>query len=378
MNRMIVLGLCALLLAGLLAFTPRLMNSANLSALRSLNDGNPFAAVRLLSPLAAMGHADAQNNLGVIRLRGLDGLRDRDEGMRLLEAAEAKGHLVAGYNIARLAENRHKTPLADVAVTLGRLEPLVQEGDPHAAAEMARHLYYNNRGALVNRIAERRIGLYEQAAASDDPIYQYLYARELWDLGRPDDENLMRQAVAVMQAAAEAGEPRAMLHMGGMYWQSRQSFKDSFADGFPGGDRYDWWSRSAEAGEPAGACRYAVNFFRPMRANTEPLPVHTGEKPQLDAKTRIALTYLETCAEFDRRPRTDNPVFGTPALYLGRRIGGFETLKSSKSSSQMILGLFLLQGKLIDRNAERGRALIEAAAKDLPAAQDILRVLDAN
>ncbi len=375
MNRWTLLGTIALLLAGAVAAAPRIFEKANDHALASLEAGNPFAAVRWLKPLALLGYADAQNNLGVIRLRGLDGDRDRETGRALLLAAEANGNLVAGYNLARLAENKHKTPLSDVAVTLARLEPLVRQGDPHAAAEMARHLYFNKRGELVNWIEERRTGLYAQAASSDDPIYQYLYARELWDLARPDDTEGMQLAVNVMLKAAEAGEARAMLHMGDMYWQSRQSFRDSFDGGYPGGDRYDWWSRSAEAGEPAGACRFAVNFFRSLRANTEPLPAFVGERPQLDADTRLALRYLETCSDVGKRPRRANPVFGRPALYLGRLGGGFETLKSSRSVSQMSLGLLLLEGRLVERDEPRGIALLEAAESDQPAAADILRSL---
>ena len=376
MNRWIILGVFALIMAGLVAATPKTFEATNQRALQALDDGNPFKAVRLLKPLARLGYADAQNNLGVVRLRGLDGDRDRDEGIRLLQSAEAQGHPVAGYNLARLAENRHKTPLSDVAVTLDRLAPLVEQGDPHAAAEMARHLYFNNRAELVDQIEERRIALYRTAAASGDPTYQYLYARELWKSAQSEDFDVMRAAVSAMQIAAKAGEPRAMLHMGDMHWQSRQAFKDSFVEGYPGGDRYAWWSRGADAGEPAAACRYAMNIFRPLKANTEPLPVHDGPRPELDAQTRLALTYLQTCSEVGKRPRRANPVFGNPALYLGRRFGGFESLDSSKSSALLYLGLLRLEGRLIERDAALGRMLLEAASDDQPLASDILRSMD--
>lgn len=96
MNRWIFIGLVALCLAGLAALAPRALDKANEGALAALDAGNPYDAAKTFELLARFGHLDAINNLGVIRLRGLDGIRDREEGRALLERAEASGHLVAG------------------------------------------------------------------------------------------------------------------------------------------------------------------------------------------------------------------------------------------------------------------------------------------
>ncbi|MEL7105466.1 MAG: hypothetical protein AAGM21_06075 [Pseudomonadota bacterium] len=374
--RWIIIGICVLALAGLGVIAPVAMNAANTAALTKLANGDGPGAVETFETLARFGHADAINNLGVIRLRGMDGTRDRDAAMALFERAFDKGHKVAGYNLARLAENKHATPMEEVAVTLARLDPLVRAGDPHAAAEMARHLYYNNRDALVPAIHQRRIDLLEQAAASGDRVYTYLYARELWKVANPDGTAMMIQAVETMLQAANAGEPRAMLHMGDMHWQSRSSFKEAFEGGYPGGDKFHWWSLGAKAGDMASTCRFAVNWFRDLRRRDTPLPVHRGPIETPDAETMQALAHVQTCAEAGKRPRIANPVFGVPALYLGRPMGGFETYRSSSAFAQMIYGMILLEGRLVPRDAERGRAYLGRAAENNTSAKTVLRAVD--
>ena len=374
--RWIIVGVLLLAAAAAFLVAPAAMNAANTAALTKLANGDARGAAKALDSLAWFGHRDAINNLGVIRSRGLDGMRDPEMAVALFERAEEKGHLVAGYNLARLAENKHDTPMADVAVTLARLEPLVQQGDPHAAALMARHLYFNNRGELVNRIEERRLGLYEQAAAAGDPVYTYLYARQLWDTHNPDDTAGMTRAVETMLRAAEAGEPRAMLHLGDMFRQSRRTFKDTFEGGYPGGDQFHWWNLASEAGEPAATCRYAVNFFRDISRRDTPLPEHRGALDTADAQTRQALGHVQSCADAEKRARRGNPVFGVPALYLGRYSGGFESSRSSIASAQMIQGLLLLEGRLMPRDADLGRAYLARAAERNTRAKAALRAAD--
>lgn len=376
MNRWIVIGVAILGLAGLLAAAPAVMEKLNARALQDLNAGNTTAAVRTFERLARLGSNDAKNNLAVIRIRGLDGFRDREGGMALLAAAADEGHGVAGYNLARLTTTRRDTPLAEVRTTLDYLTPLVDQGDPHAAAEMTRHLRFNENGSVVENLSERRLALFAQAAGSDDPVYQYLYARALWDASNRDDTAVMTQAVEIMLAAAEAGEPRAMLHMGSMHWQSPRSFRETFEGGYPGGDRFDWWAKAAEAGEPSGACRFAVNWFRTISRRTTPLLVHRGSPPQIDARTRLGLSYLEECASFEGRERRSNPVFGTPALYLGRGLGGFSSEKSSAATAQTILALLHLEGRLLPADPARARSLLETAAPRNSNAEAILTALE--
>ncbi|MEO1238814.1 MAG: hypothetical protein AAFW64_03950 [Pseudomonadota bacterium] len=376
--RWIIVGLFALALAGLALLAPLAMNAANTRALVQLADGDARGAVQTFETLARFGHRDAINNLGVIRMRGLDGNRDPDAAVALFERAEAKGHLVAGYNLARLAANKHDTPMAEVAVTLARLEPLVREGDPHAAALMARHLYFNNRSTLVNRIEERRLGLYEQAAASGDPIYIYLHARQLWDTAHPDDTEGMVRAVETMLRAAEAGEPRAMMHMGDMFRQSRSDDLEQFEGGYPGGDQFYWWNLAAEAGEMAATCRYGVNWFREISRLETPLPVFGSAPVAPDAATAQALSHLVTCANAGKRPRRGSPVFGVPALYLGRYMGGFERSSTAISYAQKTYGMLLLEGRLMDRDEDLGRDYLARAAQRNDFARAVLTALDAD
>ena len=74
-----------------------------------------------------------------------------------------------------------------------------------------------------------------------------------------------------------------------------------------------------------------------------------------------------------RRP---NPVFGEPALYLWRPMGGFERSKSSIAISQMIYGLLRLEGRLLPRDAAIGRAYLERAAEDNTRAKVVMRTVD--
>lgn len=360
---LIFIGALALALA--LAVPPAL-RMANVSALAALARGEADSAARSFEILARLGHADAMNNLAVIRVRGLDGRRDVAAAKELLRRSWDKGQPIAGYNLARLAESRFDTPIEEVAQTLAWLEPLVAAGDPHAAAEMADALGYRNRAALVPDLTERRLELRRAAARDGDPVYTYRLARTMWDeAGERKDPALALEAIETMQRAAEAGERRAMLHMGNMEWQSPGWVEDALGpEGFPGGDRFDWWARGAEAGDIPSACRYAVNAFRSLD-NAEALPaVHAGPRPETDARTEAALVHLATCAGAERVPGLINPVFGAPALYLGRPVGGVSLERSSRAAAKTILGVLYHEGRLVDRDPERARALLAEAAPD--------------
>jgi TPR repeat protein len=304
------------------------------------------------------------NNLAVLRITGPREARDPDAGRDLLDRAAARGHLVAGYNLARMAENRDDTPIEEVARVLALLEPAVAAGDPHAAAQMADVLYFRSREALVPDRAERRRALRRQAAASGDPVYLYRFGRELWDNAGLDDTDLALEAIAVMERAAQAGERRAMLFMGQMERDRTRALRAAMPGGFPGGDRFDWWARAADAGSLAGACLFAVNFFRDEgRRETAPV-VHTGLRPAPDGRTRMALSHLATCAEARRPPAIPNPVFGAPALRYGRPVGGVMSLNTSPATARTILAVLLLEGRLLAPDAARARALLESAAPD--------------
>ena len=197
----------------------------------------------------------------------------------------------------------------------------------------------------------------------------------MWDHAGDDDPAVALEAIAVTHRAAQAGEPRAMLHMGDMEWQSPPALRAALTGGFPGGDRFDWWTRAADAGSLAAACRVAVNVFRNEGRRETPPAVHTGPRPVPDDRTRAALVHLATCAEAGAASRVSNPVFGAPALRYGRPVGGSPALTSSPVSAKTILAVLLLEGRLVENDLVRARALLDEAAADNRFAQALLAAL---
>ena len=95
--------------------------------------------------LALTGNAIAENNLGVLAQRGYDMPPDPDLARAHFTTAADKGSAVAAYNLARMGKDRYGTDPEEVRRHIALLKPLADAGDPHAAAEMVRRLYFLTR-----------------------------------------------------------------------------------------------------------------------------------------------------------------------------------------------------------------------------------------
>ena len=70
-----------------------------------------------------------------------------------------------------------------------------------------------------------------------------------------------------------------------------------------------------------------------------------------------------------------NPVFGSPALYYGRPLGGYSKDQASRAYAKFTMALLLLEGRLMPRDEQRALRYLEAAADDLDTAKTLLATL---
>ena len=331
--------------------------------------------------LARLGDATALNNLGVLAQRGYDRRPDKALAQSYFEAAAGKGHAVAGYNLARMGENRHDTDPQEVRRQFALLSRLADAGDPHAAAEIARRLYFANRAGMLPEqsggLPEARLRYFRQAAASGDPVYLYLLGDALGDAAREGSGRAMlSEAVDVLLAAHRGGEPRAAAALAEIARQTRGADKAALPEDFRVMDQFGWWQAAAEEGLLSAKCSFAVNWMRPV-SRQERLEPPAPEPGPVDEMTETALRYAEDCAGARRETyRAASPAFGRPALYGGRPTGGYPALVNSPAYAAKILGIVHAEGTLRPRDPETARRWFERPLKEgFPEIQALINAL---
>ncbi|MEZ5772903.1 MAG: hypothetical protein R3D61_15310 [Defluviimonas denitrificans] len=330
--------------------------------------------------LALTGDATAENNLGVLAQRGYDMPPDPDLARAHFTTAADKGSAIAAYNLARMGKDLYDTDPEEVRRNVALLKPLADAGEPHAAAEMVRRLYFLNRAEILGLgegLSDLRVSYARQAAESGDPVYLYLLGQMLEKhYGETANLDDLGEAVEALLAAQKLGELRAASELAGI---SRQIFPDDRA-ALPAAlgerDSFGWRKIAAEGGLVSAKCAIAVDRLREISMQETLSPPAQAPGP-VDAETEEALGYAEDCATATRETyRVENRPFGRPALYAGRPTGSYPALVDSPAYAAKILGIVYAEGRLRPRDPDLARHWFQRPFKEgFPYIEDMLNAL---
>jgi TPR repeat protein len=255
----------------------------------------------LLAPLAEAGDPLAQNDLGVMHMRGSGVVRDPAEAARLLNAAAASGLPRAQMNLLLL---RASCDMSERTGTMHRLEEFARDGDRRAASFAADCVsWFTTPNSRVDGV-RRLLAMAEIATSTSDPDEELKFgwllmktARELDGYG--DSVEMLKQAAATAAAsyllrAAEHG--RAAAYEGISHIAASQAnliTDEALARRVSAKTAPEWIEVAAAAGHPRSRCAVGVKFATELAA----------KKTRASETERRKLAGLfQTCLK-DRDPR---------------------------------------------------------------------------
>ena len=240
------------------------------SAAQHMARGDHAGAAALYRAQAEAGSAVAQNNLGVLLLRGQGVAEDPVEARRWFERAAAQGLPGALYNMGMLHLRGYGTPVDRIAAA-DWLQQAAEKGDPQAQFYLGT-LYFHGTGPGTNPALAAH--WFEQAALQDVVEAKYNLALMLIEgkgipvdepravsllesiaathgeaelalaklhLEHSDDPARAAQALALFRKLAENGRPEAQAALGMMYVLASGIDKDEQEGRF-------WVSQAARQG----------------------------------------------------------------------------------------------------------------------------------
>ncbi len=197
----------------------------------AVEQGDIATAMAFWLPLAELGLANAQADIGYIYLAGLAGKPDLVRAEKWLKAAADRGILEAQYNLGTLLEARVIRGAAQQAAQLYRraaerghteaqlqLADMLADGRGTAANDVEAAAWYTRAAELGNAVAQARLGTV------------YLHGR-----GVPQD---YEAAASWLQRAASRGEASAQGQLGALYMSGRGVPQDYVA-------AHQWFNLSA-------------------------------------------------------------------------------------------------------------------------------------
>jgi TPR repeat protein len=265
-----VIVLAVVVAASLLAFVPTTLGAGarRMIAVAAVQNNLAPVGALLLAPLASAGDAVAQNDLGVLRMRGVGMARDPAEAARLLNAAAASGLPRAQMNLLLL---RASCDMSERADTMRRLEEFARRGDKRAASFVADclgwYIPFNNRVEGMRRL----LAMAEIATGASDPDeelkFGWLLMKSVRDLdGYGAEGDALKPTLASASAryllrAAEHGRPAAYEGISKIAAEQAQLLSDDtvarrVAAKTPPG----WIEAAAAAGHPRSRCAVGVKF----------------------------------------------------------------------------------------------------------------------
>jgi hypothetical protein len=258
-------------------------------------------AVKLLEPLAKAGDAVAQNNLGVLFNRGVQGKREPIEAARLLNAAAAAGLSRAQLNLLLL---RAPCDTGERDRTIGKLEDFARAGDRRAASLAIDCMGSFASGNMLVEETRQMLAMAEIATSSSDPDEELksgwlLLKRERRLDGYGSDAAPLRQRVAQEAArylfrAAEHGRPAAYEGISLLAADAASLLAgDAVATRAAAHTPVEWIGAAAEAGHPRSRC--AVGVALATRLSADGVRASDADRKQLAG-------LFQTCLK-DRDPR---------------------------------------------------------------------------
>ena len=255
----------------------------------------------LLQPLAKAGDAIAQNDLGVLLLRGGENMRDPIEAARLLNAAAASGLARAELNLL-LARAPCETSRG--ARTEETLERFAQAGDRRAASIAADCFHpYASIGAFVGE-TRRLMAMAVIATAAFDPDEELKFGwllqqrlERLDGLGSEADSlkpRVAQEAARYLFRAAEHGRPAAYEGISRLAAEAAPLLAgDAVAERVAARSPEGWIEVAAQAGHPRSRCAVGVAFATRLAAE--------GTRASDTDRKRLAGLF-QTCLK-DQDPR---------------------------------------------------------------------------
>lgn len=352
------------------------------------NAAPPLQDMQILEAEAAKGNAVAQNNLALI-LRRSRGRDNRERSDALLEAAAEQGLPQAAYNVAIHLPHRWDTEPGIIQRQLDLLTPLAASGDPHAAAQLGRFLYYRNRSDYLPNSKHTQIEMFHLAAQSDDPEYAYVYADALLELARGEYTHLFPQAAEALLVAHEMGEPRAAKAIAGAIYMGEDWVAPVLEHTEYGNDPLAWLDHAARSGMRTAACSYALRVLRPIDRLDDDLEIGDLTRRLSDLRLAVdptvferAEAHLVTCYTPSRARRVgrSNPAFGEPALYAKKYRGTWSSLANSPGYARVASGVIagFSPFDIWDPNAARAHFRAARDDGDLPVAVALIDLLEAR
>ncbi|NNM01328.1 MAG: sel1 repeat family protein [Gammaproteobacteria bacterium] len=207
------------------------------AALEALNGGDHLSAFEAFSARAAAGDAKAQNNLGVMYLRGQGTEQDYDRAMYWFQQAADLGLRGALHNLAMMYLRGYGRP-ADAAAALPLFEQAARRGDRESQFYLATLLHEGN-GAEADPVAAAM--WFRQAAEQELDAAQFNLA--LMYLEGDGIANDIEQAVTWLERAAAQDHEPAMAALAQIYLDRNSQWHDMEAG-------VALVRRGAEAGAP--------------------------------------------------------------------------------------------------------------------------------
>ncbi|EEA94395.1 sel1 repeat family protein [Pseudovibrio sp. JE062] len=245
--------------------TPYGARHVNTLAARSVTNGNytvPFYVFRYLS---VFNNLDALNNLGVLHIRGLGVKRNRQTAQYYFTKAEARGHVVARFNLAKTLPSRSKTLEHILRAKIHLLLANVSLGDIPSHLLLADTLYFVRVEKILANHKQKKLEVLKVAAETDDPDYLRQYAEELEVQGFVlEDAAMIANAIKMYKQAYQRGSIVAAERLGSVRNIRDWDYPVSRADllEYP---KAEWTRIAAKKGRIAAVCKAGLTGFGPMR-----------------------------------------------------------------------------------------------------------------
>lgn len=256
-------------------------------AQRAIAAGWPSVSAALLSPLAALHDPRAENNLAVLRARGVGTVQDFADARRLFARAADHGSVRARLNSIMIAKGACRQDLAhatDVAAALAPIATL----DWAAASHIQDCLYFEATaktlpdrdrrsvaaGTAVQQSSDGRILLHSGLALLNRARSMQGPVTDDADERRRHDQAVLplaRKAMELLFAAAAAGEPGAYEPLGLLAQRFGEILGDDpLAVRLRERDNWEWLEAGAENGDWAAQCRVADARMSQLRWDGKP------------------------------------------------------------------------------------------------------------
>jgi TPR repeat protein len=270
-------------------------------AVMAVQLGAVSAGAGLLRPLASAGDAIAQNDLGVLLNRGIDGKRDPLEAARLLNAAAAAGLARAQLNLLLL---RTSCSTGERDRMIADLMGFARAGDRRAASIAADCLeHFIPTGAIVEE-TRRMLAMATLATATSNPDEELKFGwllqkrvRQLAGYGANADSlrpNVAQEAARYLFRAAEHGRPAAYEGISQLAAESAPLLAgDPVAARVAARSPAEWIEMAAQAGHPRSRC--AVGVVLATRLSADKARASNADRQRL-------ADLFQTC-QSDRDPR---------------------------------------------------------------------------